>query len=175
MSSPYLGQIMVVSFNFAPQGWALCNGQLLSIAQNTALFSLLGTQYGGDGVSNFALPDMQGCVAVGSGAAPGLSSYVAGQTGGAATHAVTPNEMASHTHLVGMHAGPATLTNPTLGVFAQPVINGTPANLYGNQSLGLAGAHSLAPTGANQPHDNMAPFLVMNFIIALVGVFPSRS
>lgn len=173
MSTPYLSEIRVVSFNFPPRGWALCNGQILPINQNQALFSLLGTTYGGEGRVNFALPNLQGSVPlhVGSG---GGSSYVLGQTGGEALHTLTIAEMVSHTHLVTATSDAATTASPAGATLA--AAGNTVGSVYapGPANTPLAPA-SLVNAGGSQPHENRQPYLTLNFIIALQGIFPSRS
>jgi microcystin-dependent protein len=172
MSEPFLAQIQIVAYNFAPKGWAFCNGQLLPIAQNTALFSLLGTTYGGDGRTNFALPNLQGNAPlhVGSGQGPGLNSRVLGEAGGEDKHTLTVPEMPAHTHAfkrddsaVATTGTPSTTT--ALGKPFALKTYGPPNNLVpmGTQA------------GGNQPHENRQPYLALNFIIALQGIFPARS
>jgi microcystin-dependent protein len=171
-SQPFLGQIMPVPYNFAPQGWALCNGQLLSIAQNTALFSLLGTTYGGDGRSNFGLPNLQGMVAIGMGQGPGLSNYDPGATGGSDSVTVILNELASHTHGA-LAFGRAGDTQSPAGADWAKAGADFP---YGTSSpSGVMSAAATSAVGGSQPHENRQPYLVLNYIIALQGIFPSRS
>ena len=156
---------MQVSFNFAPRGWALCNGQLLPINQNQALFSLLGTTYGGDGRVNFALPNLQGRVALGQ-----TSGFTLGQTGGAETHTLQPGEMGSHAHGVTLDASSAReTTNRPAGAYF------TTGGAYGSSSSGtpMAGGQTSTASGGGLSHPNMQPFLTLNFIIALQGIFPS--
>ncbi|HYM01972.1 MAG TPA: tail fiber protein [Stellaceae bacterium] len=168
MSEPFLGEIRVFAGNFAPRGWALCNGQVLSISQNTALFSILGTTYGGNGVNNFALPDLQGNAAVHQG-----SSFNLGETAGEESHTLTVEEMPAHTHNLNAAAGAITATPSTA------VLLGTPAAQA--PAYAAAGAltplspNAIAPTTGNQPHENRQPYLVLNYIIALQGVFPTRN
>jgi microcystin-dependent protein len=172
MSTPFLGTIRLVGFNFAPVGWALCQGQTLTISQNTALFSLLGTFFGGDGVQNFNLPDLRGRVAVGQGQGPGLSSYVQGQTGGVETVGLTGNQAPTHTHAM-MAAGNVTTSNP-----GPSLVLGTPAaavKLYGSGAATALAPGSVAPFGSGVAHENRQPYLALNYIIALTGIFPSRS
>jgi len=169
--TPYLGQIMIVPYNFAPTGWLMCDGQILSISQYTALFSLLGTTYGGDGTTTFALPDLRGRVPIGMGQGPGLSSYVEGETGGEETVTLTLSQIPAHTHVP---QGSTTVPNtgsPAGANWAMPRVL-----LYSSGSPNVAmSSAALGSTGGNQPHDNMKPYLVMTYIIATVGVFPPRS
>ena len=171
MADPFLGQISIFSFAFAPKGWAVCNGQLLSIAQNQALFSLLGTTYGGDGVTTFALPNMQTRAAVSQGQGPGLSPYVLGQVGGEAGHSLTAQEMPSHTHGA-QPASDTTQKSPQAGYWA-PNIQGNA--IYSTVSAGTMSANAVGVSGNSQTHNNMQPNLALSFCIALVGVFPSRN
>jgi len=160
MSEPFIGEIRAVAFTFAPTGWAMCNGQLLSIAQNTALFSLLGTTYGGNGTTTFALPDLRGRVAVHIG-----GGLVEGQSGGEEAHTLTTNEMPTHSHAI--RAGDHQTTNRPLGAVAA----------RGGDYTTTPTATTMAPTantGGSQPHNNMQPYTVLNYCIALVGIFPSR-
>jgi microcystin-dependent protein len=174
MSSPFVAEIRVVGFNFAPTGWAQCNGQILPIAQNTALFSLLGTMYGGNGQTTFALPSIEGQVVVGPGQGPGLSNYDQGQTGGAETTTLLESEMPAHTHTV--HADsqdPATQMAPAPD---RALARSRPGRRYQTTSSNLVALapEAAAPAGGGLPHNNMSPALVLNFIIALQGVFPPR-
>jgi microcystin-dependent protein len=163
MAEPFLSEIRIFGFNFPPKGWALCNGQLLPINQNQALFSLLGTTYGGDGRVTFALPNLQASspMHVGSG-------HTLGERGGQTSHTLTPVEMPSHTHLVTASGANGSIPGP-----------GVPAavnNVYGPATnLTPLDPSSLPPAGGSQAHQNMMPFLVLNFCIALQGVFPSRN
>lgn len=176
---PFVGEICLLPFNFAPRGWALCQGQLMPISQNTALFSLLGTTYGGDGKSTFALPDLRGRAAVSAGQGPGLSSYSLGETTGTPTVTLLAPEMPLHTHaLTGTlkaSNSPAGATSPTGGVFATP--SGRDEYTEGPGTISLAadligGVSDGA--GGNNAHSNMMPFLAINYCIALTGVFPQR-
>jgi microcystin-dependent protein len=169
---PFIGQITTFGFNFAPRGWAFCEGQLMPISQNTALFSLLGTIYGGDGRTTFALPDLRGRVIIGPGRGPGLSDYRLGTRGGAETVTLTTAEMPSHNHgfaLGDAGASPAG-TNALIGktTGADTIFNGTSGNAQ------LAGS-AISNTGGGQAHENRMPYLAMHNCIALVGIFPSRS
>jgi microcystin-dependent protein len=171
MSEPFLGEIRTFGFNFAPQGWAFCNGQTLPIAQNTALFSLLGTFYGGNGQTTFNLPDLRSRVAIHQFAGPGLSSYSLGQTGGTESVTLTSGEMPAHTHQAFANGAPGTSTRPDGAVPAR-----TTADIYAGASDGTAmNAGMIGNAGANLPHGNIQPFLVLNFCIALQGIFPSRN
>lgn len=169
----FLGEIDLVAFNFAPQGWAMCQGQILSISQNTALFSLLGTTYGGNGTTNFALPDLRGRRIISSGQGAGLSNYSLGETGGEETVTLTVAQMPSHTHQVNANTAVGTALTPAGNAWASQ----TSTSLYSNSPTATA---SLAPqaigfSGGSQPHDNMPPYLVLNYIIALQGIYPSRN
>jgi microcystin-dependent protein len=168
MSSPFLGEIRLVGFNFAPAGWAMCDGQLLSIAQNDALFALVGTTYGGDAVTTFALPDLRGRVPIHMGQGPGLSAHVLGEMGGRETVTLTSNQLPLHTHAVASAAG----GNDSTASSDTPASGGP--DLYA-RSAGGAPSMTVMPVGGNQPHDNMAPFVAMNFVIALIGLFPSSN
>jgi microcystin-dependent protein len=168
MSQPFIGEIKLVGFNFAPVGYAMCAGQLMAISQNTALFSLLGTTYGGDGITTFALPDLRGRAAFHMGTLAGGGSYALGQVGGAEQVTLTGAQLPSHTHAMLAQAGGASASAASGAVPA----SGGP-NLYAVTAG--AGMSATGSAGGNQPHDNMAPFLTMNFVIALVGIFPSRN
>jgi len=172
MSDQYLGEIRMFAGNFAPQGWALCNGQILPISQNTALFSLIGTYYGGDGVQTFALPNLQSRVPVHQGQGPGLSPYVIGQAGGNENVTLTLAQMPQHNHTMGTLSAPGTASRPNTQLLAQP----TSGNLYGpapsdGSALNQA---AISSAGSSQPHTNIQPYLAVTFIIALVGIYPSR-
>lgn len=173
MSTPYIGEIRVFGFSFAPMGWAQCNGQLLPISQNTALFSILGTTYGGDGRTNFGLPNLQGDLVMGAGNGPGLTPRVPGQTGGETAVTLTTNTMAAHNHAAVCNSGNGNQTSPAGNFWAQEV-GGT--NAYGNSGTAKMAAGALSSSGAAgpQPHSNIQPYLALNFCIALTGVFPTR-
>ena len=178
--NPFIGQILMVAFNFAPVGWALCNGQLLSIAQNTALFSLLGTTYGGDGKTTFALPNLQSRVPVHQGQGSGLSPYVIGNVGGTENVTLLATQMPSHNHLINVNNTPGTGPDPTTKIQAEAA-TGDPRNpTLISQFTAAAPTGTMAPTtvsmtGGGQPHANIQPYLTINFIIALQGIFPSRN
>lgn len=176
MTNPFLAEIRIFPFGFAPVGWAFCNGQLMPISQNTALFSLLGTNYGGDGKSNFALPNLQGNSAMHWGQGPGLSFYSIGETGGEANVTLIQTEMPVHTHALQADPRQANLNNPGPN---NSLARSTPAMIYktpaSNPPLQGLAANVVTPAGGNQPHNNMMPFLTLNFCIALQGVFPPRT
>jgi microcystin-dependent protein len=172
---PFLGEIRAFSFGFAPRDWADCNGQLMSISQNTALFSLLGTQYGGDGRTTFALPDLRARVAIGMGQGAGLSPYYIGQTGGEEAVTLTASQLPSHIHTVKVSNADATTSDPTAGYLATPAVNSRINQLYSSSASGTAAADAIGPTGGSAPHNNLQPLLVVRYCIALQGIFPSRS
>lgn len=173
MSEPFLGMIMIVPYNFAPRGWAFCNGQILPIAQNTALFSLLGTTFGGNGQTTFALPDLRGRVSNSSGQGPGLSSYDLGQVGGTENETMTINQMPAHNHLVSASSGDASSSKPEGRFFA----NSGTASIYADALTApvLLGPTTINNTGGSQPFSLLQPYLTLNYCIALEGIFPSRN
>lgn len=165
---PFIGQIIMFAGNFAPKSWAFCNGQLLSIAQNTALFSILGTTYGGDGMTTFALPDLRGRVPLHPGTGPGLTPRQLGESTGEESVTLLTNQIPAHNHALLAAAQDPAVRDPTNNALAQAQIYTTRPPSTPMQ------ATSIGPTGGSQPHDNMQPFLGINFIIALEGVFPPR-
>jgi microcystin-dependent protein len=172
MSDPFIATIRLVGFNFAPVGWALCQGQSLPISQNTALFSLIGTFFGGDGVNTFNLPDLRGRVAVSQGQGTGLSNYNQGQVGGAESVSLAASQAPTHTHTM-MAASNVTTPNP-----GPSLALGSPATavqLYGTSSPTALTSGSIGAFGSGAAHENRQPFLGLNYIIALAGIFPSRS
>ena len=175
MSDQFLGEIRVFGFNFPPTGWAQCNGQELLITQNTSLFSLLGTTYGGNGSSTFRLPDLRGAVAMSHGQAPGLSLYDLGEQGGVDSVTLLSSEIPVHTHAVRGQTNVANLETPAP---TRSLARSGGATIYtSNTSTNIApmAFQSLAVAGGSLPHDNISPVLVMNFCIALQGIFPPRS
>ena len=171
---PFVAEIRIFSGNFAPLGWAFCNGQLLPISQNTALFSLLGTTYGGNGQSTFALPNLQGSAPIGEGQGPGLSQRFLGEAGGAATVTLTEIQIPAHTHTPNAVTGGGNTTSPAGAVWASDVGH-TPPPAYASTANDQLGAGAIGPTGNGQPHNNLPPYLTLNFMIALQGVYPPRS
>ena len=168
MAEPFLSEIRIMSFGFPPKGWALCNGQLLPINQNQGLFSLLGTTYGGDGRVNFALPNLQGKVPIHMG--PG---FTLGQTGGEQAHTLSIGEIPTHVHSLNATNAAATANTPTTALMPA---QSTAANLYGGPAnLTAMAPNALTNVGGSQAHLNMQPFLVLNFCIALQGIFPSQT
>ncbi|WP_022901285.1 phage tail protein [Humibacter albus] len=166
MSDPYLGEIRLVSFSLLPKGWALCNGQILAINQNEALYSLLGTSYGGDGRTTFALPDLRARIPRGYDA----SRYAVGSSGGEAAHTLTVPEMAAHTHTVaaGANAAQASPAGAVWGTTAAAVYQAAAPNTAMN-------AASISDSGGSQPHENRSPYLGLQFVIATQGIFPTRN
>ena len=173
---PILGQIMMFAGNFAPVGWALCNGQLMSISQNSALFSLLGTTYGGDGVTTFALPNLQGRVPLHWGTAPGLSSYALGEETGSENVTLLITQIPAHTHMATASNATAGQSDPSGNVWAIPVDStGAPGAGFNAPPANAALAPTaIGITGGSQPHTNIQPILAVTFIIATEGIYPSR-
>ena len=174
MSDPFVAEIRVFPFNFAPKGWAFCNGQLLPLSQNTALFSLLGTTYGGDGRSNFALPNLQGSAPMHPGQGPGLSLYDLGETGGSQTVTLLQGEMPSHPHTLMASSTSGTQSLATANSFAR-TSGAVPYLPPAGAPLVAMSPAALSPAGGDQPHNNMMTYLTMNFNIALQGIFPPRT
>lgn len=176
MTDPFLAEIRIFGGNFAPTGWALCNGQLMSISQNTALFALLGTTYGGDGRVTFGLPNLQGATPMQQGQGPGLSPRYLGELGGTPTVTLLQSEMAMHTHTALSFDGAGTDTTPTNNTWAQSRSgrSGDPLYSTGVAPNILMNGQAVLPTGGSQPHNNMPPYLTVTFIIALQGIFPQR-
>jgi microcystin-dependent protein len=175
MADPFVAEIRMFGFNFAPRGWAFCNGQILPLSQNTALFSLLGTTYGGNGQSNFALPDLQGRVPMFFGQGPGLSLRDLGETGGEDTVTLTTQEIPSHQHSMMTATTPATANAPSPAVGLSRSSGGTAYQSNVASGVVQMSPSTLAPYGSGGPHNNDQSYLVVNFCIALQGVFPPRT
>jgi microcystin-dependent protein len=180
MSQPFLGQLAMFAGNFAPVGWAFCNGQALAIDQNPALFQLLGTTYGGDGVTTFNLPDLQSRVPVHQGQGPGLSSYVIGQSAGVETVTLTTQQLPSHTHAPIAAASGDSNTPANTFLASEGGADAGKVSIYAPFDVNSANMTTLLPAslslvGGSQPHENLQPFLAINFIIALQGIFPSQN
>lgn len=173
MADPFVAEIRIFPFNFAPKGWAWCDGQLLPLSQNTALFSLLGTTYGGNGKSNFALPNLQGSAPMHPGQGPGLSLHDLGETGGSETVSLLESEIPAHPHTLRAVNDPGDLVAPGP---TRSLSGSTGGQLYAaaNNPLVAMAPETLAPAGGDQPHNNMQPYLTFYFCIALQGVFPPR-
>src|SRR3954468_10032761 len=174
MADPFVAEIRIFPFNFAPRGWAWCDGQLLPLSQNTALFSLLGTTYGGDGKSNFALPDLQGSAPMHPGQGPGLSLHDLGEQGGEQTVTLLQSEMPAHSHSVNAANFPAEIKAPTPLTALARSHGGNGYQTNSTANLQHMNPAAFAPAGSSFPHNNMQPYLTMYFNIALQGVFPPR-
>ena len=169
MGSPYIGEIRMAGFNFAPQGWAFCNGQTLSIADNNALFALIGTTYGGDGQSTFQLPNLQCRIPFDQGTGP-QQTLVIGQIAGEENVTLNINQIPLHSHTLAANSSPGTQPSPGAGLWAQSSLEefstGAPAHTMASQAISI--------TGSSLPHNNIPPYVVINFIISLFGIFPSQ-
>jgi microcystin-dependent protein len=171
--TPWVGEILLVPYNFAPYGWAFCAGQILPISQDTALFSLLGTTYGGDGITTFALPDLRGRSPISSGQGEGLENYDLGQTGGEEAVTLTLSQIPSHSHPVVGSTNVANMAGPNGAIWASQSL----LNIYRSYSSDFStqmASGAVSMTGSGQPHDNRSPYLTLNYIISLYGIFPSR-
>jgi len=179
MADQFLAEIRIFPFNFAPFGWAQCNGQLLSISQNTALFSLLGTNFGGNGTSTFGLPNLQGSIPVDQGQGPGLSQYVVGETGGEAAVTLFANQNAVHSHSLVADKEVATSASPAGAIYMRghytAATNGAVLAYTAQAPSTAMNANAIATAGGNLPHNNMMPYLTLNFCIALTGIYPARN
>lgn len=175
MSEPFVGEIQMFAGNFPPRGWAFCNGQTLSIAQYSTLFTILGTTYGGDGQTTFKLPNLVDRVPLQQGQGPGLAPRTLGEIGGVTNVTLTPQQMPAHTHTIGAHDGTAAVKAAAGNVWAKTSGGRKPPAVYSNQAPTVAmNPAALTPVGGSQPHNNMQPVLGINFIIALEGTYPTR-
>ncbi|HEY2705906.1 MAG TPA: tail fiber protein [Candidatus Dormibacteraeota bacterium] len=174
MSNPYIGEIRLFGGTFAPQGWAFCEGQLLAIAENDALFTLIGTTYGGDGQTTFGLPDLRGRIPVHSGQGSGTSSRVLGQSAGAENVTLTLTQIPAHTHALQAGSGAASTTNPSGAVWAGGTVAQYSASAP-DATMQQAPTQAIQSTGGTQPHDNLMPYVCVSFIISLFGIFPPQN
>jgi microcystin-dependent protein len=180
MTQPFIGQLALFPYNFAPKGWAVCDGSLISVKNNSALYSLIGTYYGGDGVTTFALPDLRGRVPNSQGTMPGGSTYAIGERAGVQSVTLSSAQMASHSHNVPAFASAATSTKPNDAPPAQAIQPGrvpVPINLYASPTAGAAttlAPQAISAAGGNAPHNNQQPYLVLEWCIATTGIFPPR-
>lgn len=172
MSEPFLGEIRIYPYNFAPRNWAFCQGQLLAISQNTALFSLLGTTYGGNGITTFGLPDLQGRVPVHVGQGPGLSPYDLGQEGGSETVTLTSSQLAPHPHPANCLTANGNQYQPDNGVWSADA--GLNPQYGTTKAAGTMAPNIIGPSGNGQPHNNIQPYQTLNYCIALQGIYPQR-
>ena len=173
MAQPYVGEIRIFAGNFAPAGWMFCDGQLLPISQNETLFQLIGTTYGGDGQSTFALPDLRGRLPLHQGTGPGTSTRQLAESGGSETVTLTVQQIPSHTHPASCNSGGGTpSSDPANATWAKADVN-----MYSNAATtgNVGGGFLSTPAGGSQPHENMVPFLCVNYIISLFGIFPSQT
>jgi microcystin-dependent protein len=173
MSEPFIGEIRIFGFSFPPRGWAQCAGQLMAISQNTALFSILGTTYGGNGTSTFGLPDMRGRIPVSSGQGPGLSPYVLGEMTGTETVTLTASQLPAHNHAAGCSSSAGNSLSGAGAVPAADMAGGN--NVFSSPANATMNAASLSLVGGGQPHNNLQAYLAVNYCIALNGIFPSRN
>jgi len=174
MTNPFVAEMRIFAGNFAPTGWAFCNGQLLAISQNTALFSLLGTTYGGDGIATFGLPNLQGAAPMHAGQGLGLSLRELGEAGGESTVTLLQTNLPAHNHGANATGNPGDQLSPAGSVPATPGFSRGATAYTAGAATGQLDGSALHPTGGSQPHNNMPPYLTLNFIIALQGVYPAR-
>jgi microcystin-dependent protein len=176
VSDQFVAEIRIFAGNFAPTGWAFCNGQLMPISQNTALFSLLGTNYGGDGKSTFGLPNLQGAAPVHQGQGPGLTQYLVGESGGTAAVTLLQTEMPAHSHAAeAVSAADGNQVSPVNHVWSKARYGRQGAPMYTTTGAQAMSPGAIGAVGSNLPHNNLMPYLTLNFIIALQGIFPPRS
>jgi microcystin-dependent protein len=173
MSQPFVGEIRLVGFNFAPAGWAFCNGQLMAISENETLFNLIGTTYGGDGQNTFALPNLQSRVIIHQGQGPGLSNYIIGENAGVETVTVTTAQLPIHNHTANCSSSAGSESSPVGHIWSADAAGLTAE--YSNIQNGQMNAAAIGQSGGSQPHENRMPFLAMNYIISLFGIFPSQN
>ena len=173
MSDPYIGEIRLFGFDFAPTGWAQCNGQLLAINQNTALFSILGVTYGGNGTTTFALPNLLGQAPLGAGQGPGLSDRVLGESGGEAVVTLLNSQMPAHTHTAAASTNVGDQSTPANTLWATGA-GGRGQNFYATGADVAMSSQAIGPAGGSQPHNNLPPYLALNFCICMVGIYPPR-
>jgi microcystin-dependent protein len=173
MSQPFVGEIRLVGFNFAPAGWAFCNGQLMAISENETLFNLIGTTYGGDGQNTFALPNLQSRVIIHQGQGPGLSNYIIGENAGVETVTVTSAQLPIHNHTANCSSSAGSESSPVGHIWSADAAGLTAE--YSNIQNGQMNAAAIGQSGGSQPHENRMPFLAMNYIISLFGIFPSQN
>jgi microcystin-dependent protein len=167
----FIGELALVPYNFAPVGWAFCQGQLLSITENSALFNLIGTTYGGDGVTTFALPDLRGRVPIGRGQGLGLSNYVLAQTGGVENVTLTTSQMPVHSHVLNADTSIGSSERPTALLYAR---DGSGIPVYGSTLNATAPATAVQQAGGSQPHNNIKPYVTFHWIISLTGIYPAQ-
>ncbi|CAG7633751.1 phage tail protein [Paenibacillus allorhizosphaerae] len=172
MAQPYIGEIRIFAGNFAPAGWAFCDGSMLSISQNDTLFNLIGITYGGDGQQTFALPDLRGRIPIHMGQGPGLSPYALGQTGGSEAVTLTTNQIPAHNHQMLGQTKRGNTNSPQNAVWAKSTLRQFNDSSGQTQSMH---PNIVSPSGGSQPHDNMMPYLTINFIISLFGIYPSQT
>ncbi|MEZ0611771.1 phage tail protein [Fibrella sp. WM1] len=176
MTEPFIAMIGLFGFNFEPRGWAFCDGRLLPISQNSALFALIGTFYGGNGTTNFALPDLRGRAPIGQGQGPGLTPRTIGEASGSETVTLLQSQMPAHNHLMNVSGSGGTQNSPSGTFLAVAVDSSEQAiNIYGTTPSATANPQAIGVAGGTQPHQNMQPYLAMNYCIALEGIFPSRN
>ncbi len=175
MSTPFIGEIRMFGGNYPPRGHALCNGQIMAISQNTALFSILGTNYGGDGRVTFGLPNLQGRAAIGAGQGNGLTNRFLGELGGKPSVNLDQTQMPSHNHSANASGGSGNSPSPLNTIWSASGVGRTPDAAYASSGNSTMAPNTLSPSGGNQPHNNFPPFLAVSFIIALSGIFPPRN
>lgn len=174
MADPFIGEIRIVTYTYAPYGWADCNGASITVSQNNALYAVIGVTYGGVAGTSFLLPNLMGKAPVGMGAGPGLSTYVAGQTGGAASVTLAAGQLAAHTHAAMASSAHGTKTSPVGNVWATAVTGRAETPMYAAAGSTVAMSATMASAGTGGPHNNLPPYVVVRYVIATLGLFPSR-